>query len=64
MKLLISILLIIQIFQLVIVLQTTESNEKETNDLVFVKNVQDGGQEGQVDIVNEEFKSKLFSYSD
>ena len=62
MKLLISILLIIQIFQLVIVLQTTESNEKETNDLVFVKNVQDG-EEGQVDIVNEEFKSKLFSYS-
>jgi thioredoxin-related protein len=52
MKFLISILLLIQIFQLI---QSNTNDKKETNDLVFVKNVEN---EEQVDIVNEEFEGK------
>ncbi len=56
MKFLISILLLIQIFQLI---QTNTDDKKETNDLVFVKNVEN---EEQVDIVNEEFEGKYYEF--
>ena len=41
-----------KIFQLI---QSNTNDKKETNDLVFVKNVEN---EEQVDIVNEEFEGK------
>ena len=56
MKFLISILLLIQIFQII---QTNTNDKKETNDLVFVKNVEN---EEQVDIVNEEFEGKYQNF--